>query len=95
VGICIGPSIIGRVGKDFGDTPAFIHIAMFDAEKIREVFRHSTGKVMCRWTGPSPRRRTTLVALYPFQKDRLDAIFDEDIVREPPSMLEPRSARKL
>jgi len=68
---------------------AIIHIAMFDAENaITKKFVSYSGIPAVQGNVSLDRAiaqaaHDTLVALYPFQKDRLDAIFDEDIVRIP------------
>ena len=68
---------------------AIIHIAMFDAENaITKKFVNYSGIPAVQGDVSLDRAiaqaaHDTLVALYPFQKDRIDAIFDEDIVRIP------------
>jgi hypothetical protein len=68
---------------------AIIHIAMFDAENaITKKFVSYSGIPAVSGNVSLDRAiaqaaHDTLVALYPFQKDRIDAIFDEDIVRIP------------
>jgi hypothetical protein len=68
---------------------AIIHIAMFDAENaVTKKFVSYSGIPTVSGNVSLDRAiaqaaHDTLVALYPFQKDRLDAIFDEDIVRIP------------
>jgi len=68
---------------------AIIHIAMFDAENaITKKFVSYSGIPAVKGNVSLDRAiaqaaHDTLVALYPFQKDRIDAIFDEDIVRIP------------
>src|SRR3984893_12473135 len=68
---------------------AIIHIAMFDAENaITKKFVSYSGIPTVQGNVSLDRAiaqaaHDTLVALYPFQKDRIDAIFDEDIVRIP------------
>ena len=70
---------------------AIIHIAMFDAENaITQKFVSYSGIPAVQGQKPVSQDRAiaqaahdTLVALYPFQKDRIDAIFDEDIVKIP------------
>src|ERR1700724_1038602 len=68
---------------------AIIHIAMFDAETaITKNFVSYSGIPAVQGNVSLDRAiaqaaHDTLVALYPFQKDRIDAIFDEDIVRIP------------
>jgi hypothetical protein len=83
-----------RFAEQFGPTRAsyamaIVHIAMFDAE-------NAITKRYVRYSGIRPVRgnvsldraiaqaaHDTLVALYPFQKDRLGEIFDEDVVTIP------------
>ena len=83
-----------RFGEQFGPTRAsyamaIIHIAMFDAENaITKKFVSYSGVPAVQGNVSLDRAiaqaaHDTLVALYPFQKDRIDAIFDEDIVRIP------------
>ena len=68
---------------------AIIHIAMFDAENaITKKFVSYSGIPPVSGNVSLDRAiaqaaHDTLVALYPFQKERIDAIFDEDIVRIP------------
>ncbi len=68
---------------------AIIHIAMFDAENaITKKFVSYSGIPAVHGNVSVDRAiaqaaHDALVALYPFQKDRIDAIFDEDIVRIP------------
>ena len=68
---------------------AIIHIAMFDAENaITKKFVSYSGIPAASGNVSLDRAiaqaaHDTLVVLYPFQKDRIDAIFDEDIVRIP------------
>jgi hypothetical protein len=70
---------------------AIIHIAMFDAENaITKKFVSYSGIPAVQDNVNVSQDRAiaqaahdALVALYPFQKDRIDAIFDEDIVRIP------------
>jgi hypothetical protein len=68
---------------------AIIHIAMFDAENaVTKKFVSYSGIPAVSGNVSLDRAiaqaaHDTLVALYPSQKDRLDAIFDEDIVRIP------------
>jgi hypothetical protein len=68
---------------------AIIHIAMFDAENaITKKFVSYSGIPAVQGNVSLDRAiaqaaHDTLVTLYPFQKDRIDAIFDEDIVRIP------------
>jgi hypothetical protein len=68
---------------------AIIHIAIFDAENaITKKFVSYSGIPAVQGNVSLDRAiaqaaHDTLVTLYPFQKDRIDAIFDEDIVRIP------------
>ncbi len=68
---------------------AIIHIAMFDAENaIKKKFVSYSGipavqGIVSQDRAIAQAAHDTLVALYPSQKDRIDAIFDEDIVRIP------------
>ncbi|HEY4847430.1 MAG TPA: vanadium-dependent haloperoxidase [Methylocella sp.] len=68
---------------------AIIHIAMFDAENaITKKFVSYSGIPSVRGNVSLDRAiaqaaHDTLVALYPFQKERLDALFDLDIVTIP------------
>jgi PAP2 superfamily len=68
---------------------AIIHIAMFDAENaITQKYVSYSGIPPVSGNVSLDRAiaqaaHDTLVNLYPFQKDRIDAIFDEDIVRIP------------
>src|SRR3984893_10786519 len=70
---------------------AIIHIAMFDAENaITKKFVSYSGIPAVQGNvnvslgrAIAQAAHAPLVALYPFQADRLDAIFDEDIVRIP------------
>jgi hypothetical protein len=70
---------------------AIIHIAMFDAESaITKKFVSYSGIPAVQGDVSLDRAiaqaaHDTLVALFPFQKGRIDAIFDEDIVRIPGS----------
>jgi hypothetical protein len=70
---------------------AIIHIAMFDAENaITKKFVSYSGIPAVQGNVSQDRAiaqaaHDTLVALYPSQKERLDAIFDADIVRIPGS----------
>jgi hypothetical protein len=81
-----------RFGEQFGPTRAsyalaIVHIAMFDAENaITKKYVSYSGIPPVQGNVSLDRAiaqaaHDTLVALYPFQKGRLDAIFDEDIVR--------------
>ncbi|MDQ6866985.1 MAG: vanadium-dependent haloperoxidase [Pseudomonadota bacterium] len=81
-----------RFGEQFGPTRAsyalaIVHIAMFDAENaITKRYVSYSGIPAVRGNVSLDRAiaqaaRDTLIALYPFQKDRLDAIFDADTVR--------------
>jgi hypothetical protein len=83
-----------RFGEQLGPTRAsyalaIVSIAMFDAENaITKKFVSYSGIPPVRGNVSLDRAiaqaaHDTLVALYPFQKDRIDAIFDEDIVRIP------------
>jgi len=85
-----------RFGEQFGPTRAsyalaIVHIGMFDAENaITKRFVSYSGIPAVQGNVSLDRAiaqaaHDTLVALYPFQKDRRDAIFDEDIVRIPGS----------
>jgi PAP2 superfamily len=85
-----------RFGEQFGPTRAsyamaIVHIAMFDAENaITKKFVSFSGIPAVLGNVSLDRAiaqaaHDTLVALYPFQKDRLDAIFDGDIVSIPGS----------
>ncbi|HWY86742.1 MAG TPA: hypothetical protein VNX28_08455, partial [Gemmataceae bacterium] len=68
---------------------AIIHIAMFDAENaVTKKFVSYSGIPAVPGDVSLDRAiaqaaHDTLAALYPFQKDRIDAIFDEDIVKIP------------
>jgi hypothetical protein len=85
-----------RFGEQFGPprsarAMAIIHIAMFDAENaVTKKFVSYSGIAAVQSKRNVSLDRAiaqaahdTLVALYPSQKDRIDAIFDEDIVRIP------------
>ncbi|MDQ6702341.1 MAG: phosphatase PAP2 family protein [Pseudomonadota bacterium] len=83
-----------RFGEQLGPARAsyamaIIHIAMFDAENaITKKFVSYSGIPPVRGNVSLDRAiaqaaHDTLVALYPFQKDRLDEIFDLDIVTIP------------
>jgi hypothetical protein len=85
-----------RFGEQFGPTRAsyalaIVHIAMFDAvNAISKRFVSYAGVPDVSGNVSMDRAiaqaaHDTLVALYPFQKDRLDAIFDLDIVTIPGS----------
>jgi hypothetical protein len=83
-----------RFGEQFGPTRAsyalaIVHIAMFDAENaITKRFVSYSGIPAVRGNVSLDRAiaqaaHDTLAALYPFQKDRLDELFDLDIVTIP------------
>ena len=83
-----------RFGEQFGPprsayAMAIIHIAMFDAENaVTKKFVSYSGIPAVPGDVSLDRAiaqaaHDTLAALYPFQKDRIDAIFDEDIVKIP------------
>jgi PAP2 superfamily len=79
---------------------AIIHIAMFDAQNaITKKFVSYSGIPTVQGNVSLDRAiaqaaHDTLVALYPFQAERIDAIFDEDIVRIPgtPAAIEAGAA---
>jgi hypothetical protein len=86
------PADLNRFGEQFGPTRssralAIVHIAMFDAENAitQKYVSYSgvpsvPGNVSADFA-IAQAAHDTLVALYPFQQDRLDAIFDLDIGR--------------
>jgi hypothetical protein len=86
------PADPNRFGEQFGPTRssralAIVHIAMFDAENaISKRYVSYSGIPSVSGNVSADRAiaqaaHDTLVALYPFQQDRLDAIFDLDIGR--------------
>jgi hypothetical protein len=87
----------GRFGEQLGPPRtaralAIVHIAMFDAvNAITKKFVSYTGIPSVSGDVSMDRAiaqaaRDTLVALYPFQADRIDELFDEDIVTIPGSV---------